>query len=72
MSTSDFIKVVIAAAKTKQWYAFNETLDNGQHIALKGFGLWIQRLETQGYTDSVGEHKTQKAFKAELLTHIGA
>lgn len=70
MTIQDFLKLVIASSKTNQWFSIVETLENGQHIALKGFGRWIQRLETQGYVESIPEQKTQKALKSELLKHI--
>lgn len=56
--------------KTKQWYTGRYHMFSGQVITVKGFGFWIQRIETGGYIDSIPEQKTQKAFKAEIDKHI--
>ena len=69
MTLEQYIKMVTANAKPNKWLNSTEEVEiNGKvySIGCKAFGLWCQVIQVGRFKDSVGECKTQKAFKANL------
>lgn len=73
MTLEQYIKMVTTNAKANKWLNSTEEVEiNGKvySIGCKAFGLWCQVVQISGFKDSVGECKTQKAFKSALETVI--
>jgi hypothetical protein len=53
MSKQDFISLFHTKRKENKnsWFTMFETIE-GEAIALKAYGTWIQRLEYKGFKDS--------------------
>lgn len=69
MTLEQYIKMITANAKSNKWINGTEEVQvNGKtySIGCKAFGLWCQVVQIGQFKDSVGECKTQKAFKANL------
>ena len=67
MTKEEFIKMVMANVKSKQW--LNGTFDvEGKKVGVKAFGFWVQQMSVQGcYWKHTGTsfNNTQKALKIE-------
>lgn len=59
----------VAKASRGAWV--NGTFDvNGQAVAIKAYGKWVQRINCNCLTDG-GEFATQKAMREFIVSHIG-
>jgi hypothetical protein len=64
----EFAKDVVTAARSA-WV--NGTFNvNGQTVAIKAYGKWVQRINCNCLTDG-GEFRTQGAMKAFIIAHVG-
>ena len=71
-SLDQIISDILQARKDKKWLSctYRINTDNGIFsFGVKAFGLWVQRVECCGLTDSIPEQKTVKAFK-EAFTKL--
>lgn len=67
MDKQEFINMIAANVKTKQW--LNGTFDvNGKRIGIKAYGKWVQRMQVSWelFYIEIPEQKTIKALKAAL------
>jgi hypothetical protein len=73
MTLEQYLKMVTANANSNKWFNSTEEVEiNGEaySVGCKAFGLWCQVIQINGFKDSVGECKTQKAFKSALESVI--
>ena len=68
MTFSEFVNTInnLRLSSKKNWYVWSGEV-NGVPISLKGFGTWIQRLETPVFTDGSPMDLSVDAFKKYLF-----
>lgn len=69
MTPSDLIETIVANAPKRVWLSstFQITTERGTFgVGVKAYGKWVQRIECCGLCDGTTEHKTLKAFRADI------
>ena len=68
MTSSEFVTEInsLRLSSKKNWYVWGGEV-NGVSVSLKGFGTWIQRLETPVFTDGSPMDLSIAAFKQYLF-----
>ena len=71
MNTQDFTQTInkLRLSNKGRWYTW-QGIVNGQAVALKGFGPWLQLFRVNGLEQALPMQMSVKAFKAELTQAV--